>query len=146
MTTPIRTPIQNAGRFRWARHLVLSVLLWITYVIYWRIVLSRGVEGEAAFAIGLLGLFVILQVAFTQAWIAHNRRISRRHASRRTERPRGAALPQHDFLGRVLRVEPGAGDLKSVPLVVVRIEDARNEKRFETGLDHRLPDRERRAG
>jgi hypothetical protein len=114
------------------RHLLLSAALWVTYVLYWRIVLHRGVESEVAFALGLLGLFVILQIAFTQAWILHNRHLSQKHAGRRREQAAPPVTAATDFLGRVIEVFPVGGDLTRAPHIVVRVEETR--KRFEVGM------------
>ncbi|GJM43367.1 MAG: hypothetical protein DHS20C21_02090 [Gemmatimonadota bacterium] len=125
-------PMVETPRRQIVRHLVLSVLLWLTYVLYWRVVVARGVEREAALALGLLGLFVVLQVAFTQAWIAHNRALSQRHQGRRcVRRPAGAAA-EEDFMGRKILVMPQGTDLTTVPVIVVRVNGV--EKRFEAGL------------
>lgn len=129
---PDRHGMVETPRRQLVRHLILSILLWLTYVIYWRVVVARGVEREAALALGLLGLFVILQIAFTQAWIAHNRALARRHAGRRGARARMPMGPATDFLGRTIRVAPAETDLTTVPVVVVRVNDT--EKRFEAGL------------
>jgi hypothetical protein len=125
-------PLARVRRSLLLRHYALSALLWITYALYWRVVLHRGVEREARIAAILLGLFVLLQFLMTQGWIAHSRRLARRHEQRRRERP-GAKPPRTaDFLGRSLRAHPETADLTRVPVVIVRVEGG--EKRFEAGL------------
>lgn len=121
------------SRSQSVRHLVLSILLWATYLLYWRVVLARGVEREAVLALGLLGLFVLLQLAFTQAWIVHNRRLSKRYDGRRTARPVDRVHPGADFLGRRLRVFPPGTDLTAVPVIVIRVDE--HEKCLEAGLE-----------
>jgi hypothetical protein len=123
------------------RHVVLSILFWATYVVYWRVVLKRGVEHEASLALGLLALFAILQFAATQAWITHNRRLARKHEGRRTVRHARPTEDRTDFLGRDLRVFPAGTDLTAVPVIVIR--NHGNEKWFEAEL--RLGDRAREA-
>jgi hypothetical protein len=115
------------------RHLVLSIALWITYVLYWRVVLRRGVESEAAIALLLLGLFVILQILFTQAWILHNRMLARAHAGRRQARPMAPPALPTDFLGRRVEVVPAGTDLSTVPVVIIRSDET--GKRYEAGID-----------
>ena len=106
------------------RHLILSAALWVTYVLYWRVVLQRGVAREAPISFLILAGFAVLQVGFTAAWIAHNRSLSKRHAGRRVRRPDAEAPEVTDFLGRSLEV-PSEADLRHAPCVVVRVEDDR---------------------
>jgi hypothetical protein len=126
--------VARAGRIPVLRHVILSVALWATYVLYWWIVVSRGLERDVRLAVGLLGLFIVLQVASTQAWILHNRRLARRHEGRRSRREAGPPAPGHDFLGRRILVWPEDTDLSRVPMVVVEIDDEKGEKRFSAGL------------
>jgi len=129
---PDRRRVARVPRGRWIRHFVLSALMWITYVAYWRIVLRRGVENEAPLALGLLALFSILQFAATQAWITHNRRLARKHEGRRKTRRARPREERTDFLGRELRVFPAGTDLTAVPVIVVRAHG--DEKWFEAEL------------
>ena len=122
----------HVSKGRAIRHFIFSAALWLTYVIYWRVVLVRGVEREARLAGILLVLFLVLQTLFTQTWIAHNRGLARRHAQRRRARPAQVAAQSQDFLGRDLRVLPSDSDLTRVPVVVVRVDG--EEKWFEAGL------------
>ena len=131
--TPERTPVEGVRRSAVIRHVLLSVALWVTYALYWRVVLSRGVEREARLAGVLLGLFVLLQILSTAAWVLHNGQMARRHGTRRKERaPVAPAAIEQDFLGRRLRTFPTDGDLRRVPVIVVRVEEG--EKRFEAGM------------
>ncbi|MBZ0268706.1 hypothetical protein K8I85_11160 [bacterium] len=115
-----RRRVARTPRGRWIRHLILSIVLWITYLVYWRVVLARGVEREATLALGLLALFAILQFAATQAWVAHNRLLHRRHGNRREARRARPSEASTDFLGRTVHVMPPGTDLTSVPYLVVR--------------------------
>jgi heme A synthase len=124
--------VEGVRRSSVVRHVILSVAMWLVYVLYWRIVLSRGVEREARLAFLLLGVFVVLQVLVTAAWVAHNRSVAARHRSRRRERSRASAEEPLDCLGHRLRTLPEGGDLRTVPVVIVRIEG--EEKRFEAGF------------
>lgn len=126
---PKVTPVRRSAAIR---HFILSAALWITYVIYWRVVLVRGVEHEARLAGILLLLFLVLQLLLTQTWIAHNRSLARRHATRRQIRPNAPPEDPHDFLGRDLQTLPSDSDLKRVPVVIVRV--VGGEKRFEAGF------------
>jgi hypothetical protein len=117
------------------RHLVLSTALWVTYALYWKVVLSRGVQREAPLSLAILGGFVLLQLLVTHAWIAHNRRLSTRHRDRRQSRPPADVPPESDFLARRLSAWPADSDLTRASCVVVRVVGP--EKRFEAGL--RLP-------
>jgi hypothetical protein len=83
-------------------------------------VLKRGVEREATLALGLLGMFAILQFAATQAWVAHNRLLYRRHRDRREARRARPSEASTDFLGRTVHVVPAGTDLTAVPYIVVR--------------------------
>lgn len=114
------------------RHALFSIALWITFVVYWNIVLGRGVAGEAGFTIVLLFFFVVLQVFSTLAWVAHNQGISERHQGRRRLHPVSPALTTRDFLGRLLQAYPEDTDLTTAPVVTVRVEG--EVKRLETGL------------
>jgi hypothetical protein len=127
-----RQPKSSRARWHAFRHFAFSAALWITYALYWRVVLVRGVEREARIAGILLALFLVLQVLLTQTWVAHNRSLARRHAERRRARPAPAAAQLRDFLGRDLRVLPTDSDLTRVPVVVVRVDG--EEKSFEAGL------------
>lgn len=127
-----RRRVARGSRRQWIRHLVLSILFWLTYLIYWRIVLRRGVEHEASLALGLLALFAILQFAATQAWITHNRRLARRYDGRRRARRARPLDSGTDFMGRRLRVSPPGTDLTTVPVVVIRATGS--EKWFEAEL------------
>jgi hypothetical protein len=111
------------------RHLLLSIALWATYASYWRVVLSRGVEREATLALLLLFFFVVLQFSFTQAWIAHNQRLSRRHAGRRARRPPPRPPAEVDFVGRRILLEGALEEVQRAPLVVIHVENG--TKRFE---------------
>ena len=114
------------------RHVVFSIALWATYVLYWKIVLDRGVDPAARFSLVLLGLFIALQVLFTIAWILHNDRIARVHAGRRRARPASARIVKQDFLGRHIAVFPEGVDLTQAPVITIRVEDGR--KRMEAGM------------
>ncbi len=114
------------------RHIVFSGVLWVTYVIYWRIVFGRGIGAEARLSVVILGLFVILQLLLTLAWIAHNRNLSRVHVGRRRERPAAAYTVTEDFLGRALAPYPPSVDLTRAAVVTVRVDG--DVKRFEAGL------------
>jgi hypothetical protein len=106
------------------RHLVLSVALWITYVVYWRVVLSRGIAREAPLSFLILAVFALFQFLLTQGWIAHNRDLASRHAGRRRRYPPVDAPIGSDFLGRDL-VLPAENDLRHAARVVVRVEGDR---------------------
>jgi|GEM_PF-3804921 len=114
------------------RHVLLSVALWVTYILYWKIVLDRGVDSAARFSLVLLALFVALQLLFTVAWILHNDRLARVHAGRRRARPPTARTVEQDFLGRRIAAFPEGVDLTQAPVITIRIEDGL--KRMETGL------------
>ena len=133
-------PVARVRRSRVARHFVLSAAMWITYALYWRVVLGRGVEREARFAGILLGIFILLQVLLTQGWIAHNRRIERKHSQRRQLRPEAVPANGQDFLGRSVGAYPEDADLTRVPVVVVRVDGG--VKRFEAGMVLPEPRRE----
>jgi hypothetical protein len=112
--------------------LLFSVLLWLTYVLYWRVVLNRGIESEARLSGILIGLFVLLQGLSSLGWILHNRRLEKRHRGRRRERPQAPRAPSRDFVGRTLEEYPAGADLRRAQVVVVRVDGDR--KRFETGM------------
>ena len=114
------------------RHVVLSLVLWVTYVLYWKIVLGRGIDSAARFSLVLLGLFVALQVLFTVGWILHNDRLARVHAGRRRARPVIARTVEQDFLGRRIAAFPEGVDLTQAPVITIRIDDG--VKRMEAGL------------
>jgi hypothetical protein len=114
------------------RHVLLSLALWVTYILYWKIVLDRGVDSAARFSLVLLGLFVALQVLFTVGWILHNDRLARVHAGRRRARPPTTRTVEQDFLGRRIAAFPEGVDLTQAPVITIRIEDGL--KRMETGL------------
>jgi hypothetical protein len=140
--TESQPPVEDVRRSLVVRHVVLSVLMWLTYALYWRVVLDRGVEREARFAGMLLALFVMLQVLSTAGWVAHNTHKARRHGTRRQARA-GAATPvREDFLGRKLTNFPSDSDLRRVPVIVVHVEG--DEKRFEAGLSLEPESRESR--
>ncbi len=130
--SPASPPVEGVPRSLVIRHVVLSALMWLTYALYWRVVLGRGVEREARFAGMLLALFIVLQVFSTAGWVAHNSHKARRHGARRRARADAGPAVREDFLGRSLRTFPSDGDLRRVPVIIVRIEGG--EKRFEAGL------------
>lgn len=128
-------PVSHARRSSVVRHVLLSVLMWLTYVLYWRVVVSRGVERDAQIAFFVLGLFIVFQVLTTQVWILHNRAKAKAHEGRRAVRAAGPPAPGSDFLGRRVRVFPTGADLHAARRVVVRIEDDdQSEKIFETDV------------
>lgn len=141
---PTAAPRPVTRRSTVVRHLLMSAALWATYVIYWKIVVERGVQREATISFALLGLFVLLQILFTQAWILHNRRLSAPARNRRKARVAPAAVPETDFLGRRLSRWPPGADLTRTPCIVVRVDGP--EKRFETGLHLDDSDEEERGG
>ena len=49
-------PAPAVRRSATIRHLLLSAVLWFNYVLYWRVVLERGVDREAPVSLGLLGI------------------------------------------------------------------------------------------
>ncbi len=135
MTEPSSTadPGESTGpRSVLLRHVIFSGALWVTYVVYWRIVLGRGVGAEARLSIIILGLFVVLQMLLTLAWIAHNRNVSRVHEGRRSGRPVVTRQVTEDFLGRSLQPYPPSVDLTRAMVVTVRVDG--DIKRFEAGL------------
>jgi hypothetical protein len=114
------------------RHVLFSIALWATYVLYWKIVLDRGVDPAARFSLVLLGLFIALQILFTVGWILHNDRLSRVHAGRRRARPARIRRAEQDFLGRRVAAFPEGVDLTQAPVITIRIEGGM--KRMEAGL------------
>jgi hypothetical protein len=114
------------------RHVLVSAALWVTYVVYWRIVLGRGVGAEARLSVVILGLFVVLQLLLTLAWIAHNRSIARDREGRRYRRPVSSDVMTQDFLGRTLQPYPPSVDLTRAAVVTVRVDG--DVKRFEAGI------------
>jgi hypothetical protein len=106
------------------RHLLLSAALWITYVVYWRVVLSRGISREAPLSFLILVVFALFQFLLTQGWIAHNRDLAIRHAGRRRRHPAVDGPAGSDFLGRDL-VLPAENDLRHAAHVIVRVEGDR---------------------
>jgi hypothetical protein len=133
-------PVARVRRSLVIRHFAFSAAMWITYALYWRVVLGRGVEREARLAGILLGVFILLQLLLTQGWIAHNRRVERKHHTRRRLRPDAVPAKSEDFLGRSVGAFPEDADLTRVPVVVVRVEGG--VKRFEAGLAFAEPRRE----
>lgn len=133
-------PVEKVRRSLVIRHFIFSAAMWVTYALYWRVVLGRGVEREARLAGLLLGVFVLLQILLTQGWIAHNRRVERKYRLRRQSRPRAAVSNGQDFLGRSVGTWPEDADLTRVPVVLVRVEGG--VKRFEAGLAFEEPRRE----
>lgn len=128
-------PVSQARRSSVVRHILLSILMWLTYVLYWRVVVSRGVERDAQIAFLVLGLFIVFQVLTTQVWILHNRAKAKAHAGRRAVRAAGAPAPGSDFLGRRVRVFPAGADLQAAGRIIVRIdEDDESQKIFETDV------------
>ena len=102
------------------RHVVFSIALWVTYVLYWKIVLDRGVDPAARFSLVLLGLFIALQVLFTIAWILHNDRIARVHAGtapcaarERANREAGFSWPAHRRISGRRRSDAGSSHYDS---------------------------------
>jgi hypothetical protein len=131
MNEPIAPPPSETPRVpRGAalRHLLLSIALWATYVIYWRVVLARGLAPEAPLSFLILALFALLQFGLTQGWIAHNRGLAHRHAGRRRRRALTQLPADEDFLGRHF-VLPSEAELRQAARVVVRLDG--DQKVFE---------------
>lgn len=114
------------------RHGLFSAALWITFVVYWNLVLGRGVGGEARTTVLILTLFIVLQTLLTIGWVAHNRRLARRFAGRRRARSAVSRRVTTDFLGRRLEFDPADFDLASAPVIRIRVDG--EVKRFETRL------------
>ena len=125
-------------------HGVLSIVLWITFVFYWRIVLRRGVEQEVVWAVFVLGLFLIFQLATTYGWIQHNRRLSRKYRARRQERTTPPPFPVQDFHGKRIEAYPGGESLGAAAHVWIHSGEA--SKRFSAGFSLRDPSIEGKDG
>ncbi len=114
------------------RHALFSAAMWITFAIYWNLVLGRGIGREARVTLVFLALFVLLQISFTLAWVGYNRGIARRFAGRRNRRPPAERRVEADFLGRRLEFDPPEFDLTTAPSIRIRV--VGDVKRFETRL------------
>lgn len=113
-----------------ARHVVFAAALWITYLLYWRVVLERGVGQEALISLGVVVLFVSGIYAGTHLWVVHNRRLSKTLEGRRASRPPARPLSLEDFVGRHLELPPD-DDLRRASRVVVSVEGGRKHFRVE---------------
>ncbi len=109
------------------RHLVLSAVLWLTYLTYWRVVLARGVGQEALISFGVLVFFIAGVWTGTRAWVDYNRRLARKLEGRRAERPPDRVAVAVDFHRRRIRVQSGA-DLRHATRVIIHVEG--DEKHF----------------
>lgn len=85
-------------------HLIASAVLWIVFVIYWRIVLGRPMNPDTRTALAVLSIIISFSVIYLAFWVRHNVRIYRR-ANRRKARRRVERSFDRDYLGRILVFE-----------------------------------------
>jgi hypothetical protein len=85
-------------------HAILAILLWIVFVIYWRIVFQRPMSPETKIALFTLGSIAFLSILFLSVWVFHNILISKK-LHRRKERRGGMREPNQDFMGRWIVID-----------------------------------------
>ena len=108
-------------------HGVLTVLGWILFAYFWRIVTMVGLSAGARTALAAMGIFLVMVLVLTTWWIAHNLRIARRNRRRRAREP-VEKLYLFDACG--LRVEmPDHALMKSASVIEIAIDDSRKTYR-----------------
>ena len=85
-------------------HAILAILLWIVFVIYWRIVFQRPMSYETKIALFTLGALAFISILFLTVWVFHNVMIHKR-LHRRKERRGGMREPNQDFMGRWIVID-----------------------------------------
>ena len=85
-------------------HVTGGVLLWVVFVLYWRIVAQRPLNPETRIAVISLAILSLLTMLYLGFWVYHNVRIFRKEGRRKTKRRKRQA-PLQDYLGRWIVVD-----------------------------------------
>ncbi|MEE9270446.1 MAG: hypothetical protein V3V49_09325 [Candidatus Krumholzibacteria bacterium] len=85
-------------------HVTGAVLLWVVFVLYWRIVARRPLNPETKIAAVSLGILSLLTIIYLGCWVVHNIRISQKFGRRKSKR-RTRKAPIQDYLGRWIVVD-----------------------------------------
>ena len=85
-------------------HVTGAVLLWVVFVLYWRIVARRPLNPETRIAAVSLGILSLLTIIYLGFWVFHNIRISQKFGRRKGKR-RKRKDPIQDYLGRWIVVD-----------------------------------------
>ena len=90
--------------FRHILHVTGAVLLWVVFVLYWRIVAQRPLNPETKLAIMSLAVLSFLTILYLGVWVYHNVRIFQKEERRKAKRRKRKA-PLQDYLGRWIVVD-----------------------------------------
>ena len=91
--------------FRNVLHVVVAILLWVVFVLYWRLVMARPMNSDTRVAVFALSLLCLAGIVYLTFWILHNKGIARRFKDRRRGRRRAFRDPIQDYLGRWVIVD-----------------------------------------
>ena len=104
-----------------ALHTLVSILMWILFVYYWYLVVSRQINIASFQAIGTLALLTLVILLLTVWWIAHNKALASQNRRRQPPPP----VPEwfeKDHLGQKL-VSPGLEVLRATASIVVSVDE-----------------------
>ena len=90
--------------YRHILHVTGAVLLWVVFVLYWRIVAQRPLNPETKVAIISLAVLSFLTILYLGFWVYHNIRIFQKEGRRKAKR-RSRKAPLQDYLGRWIVVD-----------------------------------------
>jgi len=108
-------------------HVLLSIALWVVFVVYWDLVTRDAVGPGTLLAIQVLSVLVVAGTIVTAWWVVHNLRLGRRDR-RRAPRPVPAETLTADALGRPVDAPPLA-QLRTAGVVEISVDDARKSYR-----------------
>lgn len=111
-------------------HTIFGLLLWCLFGYYWWVVARQRINPATIDALAILGIMVVVGLALTVAWVAHNLRLARKHGRRQGFAGREETFTT-DYLKRPL-VSPGIEALRNARIVTVSLDD-RQHKVYEPG-------------
>lgn len=85
-------------------HAITATLLWVIFVVYWRMVAQTPMSADTRLSLMTLIALVVVAALFMVMWVYHNIRIFNRF-HRRAHRRTVERMPRRDFLGRWLVAE-----------------------------------------
>ena len=104
-------------------HVLLSIALWVVFVVYWDIVTRQTIGKGTLLAIQVISVLVVTGTILTSWWIVHNLRLGRRNR-RRGQRVAPPEALATDALGRAVET-PGLATLKLAAAVEIAIVEDR---------------------
>lgn len=100
-------------------HTAISLLMWCLFGYYWYVVSQREIGAETIQALGVLSIVIIVGIAGTLWWVAHNKRLAQRN--RRNSPPPEVPEPfDTDYLNRPI-VAPDIKILQAASIIDIEL-------------------------